>query len=379
MDYLEPIIKLLFKVPILSALFYFALFFLLFETGMSSGFKKAQKRGLSFAQSLANGWARATLFLIIPVVLWLAMGAYLNLMLILDVGFHDSISVALYSFGGMAILIFMPKDNIAQRIRTRYPTLSSKKVKKIATMWTFIYPLCLLPVGMFIALAGYAHLLPWELTISWDALWLLFTALFLNIFISKAAGKYLTFRQLRFVSDPSEPSPTEYISPSWVLWLKTPSPLRAKGGVVLVWLLISFGAINKLEFPRSTSYGLFWGYALSFSIVLVSIVSAVAGIISTILLRDSNTSRELTLKKIEKGFIAGMKGWAFAFFASFIIFFIYELTRLFTSRQITHILGRVATSIILMKKFWYTSAVISLLVAYFSQKRKKIEPVEKKH
>lgn len=377
---------------IIPALLFPALFFFLFNAGMSTAFKKVQKSKYAFVSSLANGWALGWLFLIIPIILWLFVLFLMFFLSGADTGLDLEISAIIIFFGGIIVLALTPGINIAKRVRTQYPTLSSKK---IAAIWALVYLLCLIPIGIIATLIKYFNLL----SSRWDIYMLLPGALLINLLLSRAVGKRLTLRQLQNIVDPPAPSITERVSPtehpplvervpliehippSWVTWLKTPSVSRAKAGWALVWLIISFGAIRKFEFPRGISPSTFWGYAASFGILLAIIVPSGAGIISALLQRDSNTSQEQSLERGENCFIAGIKGWAFALFATFIIFSIYELTQRSISYRITSTLERVAKDVVSSGGFWYTSAVISLLAAYFSpkgKKSKKVEQVEKK-
>jgi hypothetical protein len=416
MKILEALYILLLTVPTLSGFVLLALFVFLFRLGMSSGFKGSQRRGLSFASSLANGWARGWLLLIVPIILWLVMIYLMFFLSGADTGLDLEIEAIIFFFGGIAVLILAPGMIISRRILAQYPAVSLRTATLTAAVWVIIFPVCLSIFNILLAvlltpikdlrspfgfstIARYFEIFFLTLTSGWDNFWKVIASswsgqfgwglfgraaffVLASLSISKAAGKRITIRLLRGVIEPTTPPAgkvdlrawlkrillLEYLPPAWVAWLQRPSLSRARVGWVLAWVLLSWGAIAIFEFPRGASLGVTLGHAACFGFVTALAVPAAAGAVAA-LLRDSDAPRRQTLELIEDWFFAGIQGWSFGLFAAFIMVFIYELTQASIAYEITQTLSSVTRTVITSEIFWLTSAALALIVA---QSREKV-------
>ena len=386
MKILVPILRLLFNFSTLFVFISLALLIFLFNIGMSSGFKRARRYRASILSALAHGWARGWLFWSLSLIFFLPASFLLMFLSGADTGVDADIQILVLILGSFAILIFMPGIKMAQQIRARYPTIKPKKIRKIAAIWSLIFPLFLLSIGVI----AYFLWIPWGRTTRWRSLWWFATLaliLSLNIRIGRGVGEDLTAGLLEgeiesppLRSDRDIPrswhkkemgneneniSLIEYIPSSWLVWLKASFSSRTKIAWGFVWLLAAFLGIARFEFPREASLPTTLGYTASYALFLALGVSGISALFALLLIQNSAMSRQQMLEIAETRFLAGIRAWFFGLIAAFVVFFIYNSSQSYISDRIVDGLSEASRSTLSSEGFWYAAAIFSLLAVYF--------------
>ena len=375
------VLSIVFKDPLLAALILFALFVLLFKAGMSSGFQGSHRSGLTFVPSLANGWARGWLFLIIPIILWLAMIFLMFFLSGADTGLDLDIPAIIFFFGGVTILILTPGISVAQRIRSQYPTISQRSITVTALAWALIFPISLLTTSAVVALVAHLRLLSSRLTLKGDTLWLAVLALLANLLISKAVGKRVTSWQLRAVIE-SPPIGDAAASRRWTAWIPSslilwgeriaamPSSTRAKIGWAIIWIWLGWAAVENFDWSAGLETTELLLYAAGFSLIIALLVSGGAGAAAAILLRNSSESWRQTLKTAKTWIIAGLRGWESGLFIGWMVALIYRLIQTYVMQLDIHFLTRVVRATLSSQRIpFLLGGVIAMLMAYNTVQR----------